>query len=56
MELNTMRETVYTYGEVFCGTSEQPVDLDIALPDYCPDIERILRCQAVPQIASRLLK
>lgn len=55
MELNAVRELVCMYREVFCGTSEQPVDLDIALPDYCPDISRILKCQAVPQVTSRSL-
>lgn len=40
---------------VFDGNSEQPIDLDIALPDYCPDIARILKCQAVPQVTARSL-
>ncbi len=55
MELNVTRESVCTYQEVFSGTSEQPIDLDIALPDYCPDISRMLKCQAVPQITARSL-
>ena len=55
MELNVTRESVCTCQEVFSGTSEQPIDLDIALPDYCPDISRMLKCQAVPQITARSL-
>jgi len=30
--------------------SEQPVDVDLTLPDYCPDIERILKCELIPRV------
>ena len=29
---------------------EQPVDTDVVLPDYCPDIERILCCSLIPKV------
>lgn len=32
---------------------EEPVDVDLTLPDYCPDIEKILKCTLTPQIFSR---
>lgn len=32
---------------------EELVDVDITLPDYCPDIEKILKCSLTPQIYSR---
>ena len=35
---------------IFDGCQEQPIDLDFSLPDYCPDIRRILKCQVYPQI------
>lgn len=35
--------------------SEQPVDLDLTLPDYCPDIEKILKCSLTTQIFNRSL-
>lgn len=38
---------------VFEGSAEQPVDLDLSLPDYCPDIQRILKCRINPKIFSR---
>ena len=38
---------------IYDGCQEQPVDLDISLPDYCPDIQRILKCQVYPRITSR---
>lgn len=46
-EMLPVGETVYD------GCQEQPVDLDINLPDYCTDIQRILKCQIYPRITSR---
>ena len=28
---------------IYDGCQEQAVDLDISLPDYCPDIQKILK-------------
>lgn len=47
------REAVAVGEVVFDGCQEQPVDLNISLPDYCPDIQRILKCQIYPRIGSR---
>lgn len=35
------------------AVSEVPVDIDMDLPDYCPDIERILKCRLRPCIISK---
>ena len=37
---------------VFDGAAEQGVELDYVLPDYCPDIFKILSCTLTPKIAS----
>ncbi len=34
--------------DVFDGFAEQSVDGDITLPDYCPDVLRILKCTITP--------
>ena len=47
------REAMAVDEVVFDGCQEQPVDLNISLPDYCPDIQRILKCQIYPTIGSR---
>ena len=47
------REAVAVGEVIFDGCQEQPVDLNISLPDYCPDIQRILKCQIYPRIGSR---
>ncbi len=50
----SMNKGTLTVGEViFDGCQEQPVDLDFSLPDYCPDIQRILKCQVCPQITMK---
>ena len=35
------------------AVSEVPVDIDLDLPDYCPDIERILKCRLRPCVISK---
>ncbi len=42
-------------GEILDSVSQQPVDLDFTLPDYCPDVEKILKCSLIPKIYSRSL-
>ena len=37
---------------VFETTAEQSLDADISLPDYCPEIQRILRCTVTPNVTS----
>lgn len=37
-------ETVYE------SAAEQSLDADISLPDYCPEIQRILKCTVCPEI------
>lgn len=48
--INTQRlgfcETVYE------TAAEQSLDADISLPDYCPEIQRVLKCSVIPNITS----
>lgn len=41
--------------EILDTVSEQPVSLDFTLPDYCPDIEKILKCSLDVKIYTRTL-
>ena len=36
-------------------SAEQPIDLDFSLPDYCPDIQKILKCQIYPTITEQTI-
>ncbi len=45
MDLNLQMQAVHIYDTVFDGVVEQPLECDVLLPDYCPDIQKILRCE-----------
>ena len=52
MDLKVNRET-FTSSEVVLDTCvEQAVELDYILPDYYPDIFRIMKCRVIPRIVS----
>ncbi len=51
-ELKLTRQNISVYAESTCNTVEQPIDCDITLPDYCNDIQKVIKCIAVPGVAS----
>lgn len=53
MEYVLSKKALAVSETVFEGTQEQPIDLDFNLPDYCPDIQKILKCQVIPKIYTR---
>lgn len=55
MDYKLNREALTSAEVIFDGCQEQPIDLDFSLPDYCPDIQRILKCQVYPSISNRNL-
>lgn len=50
MELNLQKQTVSVNEVIYDGTAEQPLECDVLLPDYCPDIQKILRCEVEPAL------
>lgn len=55
MEFKVNRETFATNEVVLDGSVEQAVELDYILPDYFPDIFRVLKCKLSPQIVSHMV-
>lgn len=53
MECKISGGKLVTGQTVYEGMTEQPIDVDYSLPDYCPDIGKVLRCSVVPYINSR---
>ena len=50
MEFTTEINAVSRRRTLFEGASEQPVDCDITLPEYFPDVVRVLKCTLTPRI------
>lgn len=53
MELKLLEQSVAVSKTVFEQTVEQPLDAEFTLPDYFPEIERILKCCVQPSITSK---
>ena len=53
MEYQLTKEVCKTSEVILEGTKEVPVDLDLTLPDYCPDIEKLLKCRLSPSVTSK---
>lgn len=51
MNLKINRETIPTGEIIYNGLQEQGVELDYILPDYFPDIFRLVRCEIIPNVA-----
>ena len=52
MDFEVLRQAVCVNELIYEGSVEQSVDSDLTLPDYCPDILRILKC-TVPSTVIR---
>ena len=52
MELETVNNTLKTLKKVYEKKSEYPIDCEFTLPDYCPDIERILKCNIFAKVTN----
>lgn len=52
MSFNSEMKELGFYETVYETTAEQSVEAEINLPDYCPEIRRILKCTVTPNIIS----
>lgn len=50
MEYNLEKNCIGQLTSALDTAVEQPVDIELTLPDYCPDIERILCCKLIPKV------
>ena len=55
MEYSLKQENCTICENLLRSSSEQPVDLELTLPDHCPDIERILKCRMEHSITSEII-
>lgn len=52
MEMKLFSESIATEKIIVDTSVEQAIDCEISLPEYCNDIQRILKCQIMPGVAS----
>ena len=52
MEFNSNKDCISVCTTVFQASAEHSVDCDVTLPEYMPDIVRILRCSAISGVQS----
>ncbi|MCQ2449237.1 MAG: DUF3794 domain-containing protein [Clostridia bacterium] len=48
-----IKAQLFTEDQIFKDTAEVPVDMDFMLPDYCPDVVKILKCRAKVHISAQ---
>lgn len=53
MELKLTRQPLFINEALIDQSIEQPIECDALLPDYCPDIVRILKCSVTPTLVGR---
>lgn len=53
MEINMEKQNVMICEGIRDETLEQSIDSEIMLPDFCPDIARVLKCRAQSKIISK---
>lgn len=52
MNYNKTTQKISFCTSVFETTAEQSLDADISLPDYCPEIQRVLNCDVIHNLTS----
>lgn len=52
MELNLQRQPITINEVVYDGFVEHPIECDAMLPDYCPDIVKVLKCNVATAVSS----
>ena len=55
MDYTLREQPLFTRNEILSTSTQQPVDLDFTLPDYCADIESILKCSMSVKIFTHSL-
>lgn len=55
MQAKIKTEPYDYFDPVFDGSCEAPIDTEYNLPDYCADIQKILKCRVIPEVSSYVI-
>ena len=55
MDINVTQQGVSIEELLFDNQIEQALDTEFTLPDYCPDISRVLKCRVCPRLSGKTL-
>ncbi len=53
MTQKCLKANVFFNETLLKESAEQAIDVEFTLPDYCPDISKIFKCQATPRVTSK---
>lgn len=56
MEATVIKRDMMQWKTIYDGKAEIGIESDIVLPDYCGDIERILKCCLVPRLSGKQIE
>ncbi len=55
MDCNIIKNNIYSCKTVYESFSEEKIDFDIIIPDYCAEAVKILKCEVQPVISSKTI-
>ncbi len=55
MECSVMKQAISINERIYSGAAEQPIECDVVLPDYCPDVHKVLKCAVEPMISAAFI-
>ena len=55
MDINLIKSNLPQNQIIYEGETELGLETDVILPEWCPDIERVLKCSVIPKINSKRL-
>ncbi len=53
MDYELIKEKITVGTIAYSGCKEQPIDIDLTLPDFCTDIKKVLKCKITPFINTK---
>lgn len=53
MDINTQNTSIIVNNIIYDKNLELPIDVDFSMPDYCPEINKVLKCKATTRVFNK---